>query len=102
VLHAHPQLVSARVIAPLTLRAERTAKEQSITPEAARFQVEASDKHRRQYLERFYQANWDDPELYDLVINTAHVAPPEAAGLICQLVLHLATEHSGDTTGGTC
>jgi cytidylate kinase len=101
VLHDHPHLVSARIIAPLQVRAERIAKQQGITPEAARFQVEASDKHRRDYLERFYQAQWEDPTLYDLVINTAHITPPEAAEMICQLVRRHAGEQTGNIRGGT-
>ncbi len=101
ILHDHPHLVSARIIAPLQVRAERIAKQQGITPEAARFQVEASDKHRRDYLERFYQAQWEDPTLYDLVINTAHITPPEAAEMICQLVLRHAGEQTGNIRGGT-
>jgi cytidylate kinase len=101
VLQGHPHLFSARVIAPLALRAERTSKQQGITIEAAQFQVEASDKHRREYLLRFYQADWDDPAMHDLVINTAHIAPPEAAGLICQLVLHNSAKQTQDTKGAT-
>jgi cytidylate kinase len=99
VLHGHAQLVSARIVAPLDLRAERTARQQGITLEAARFQVEASDRHRREYLERFYQSQWDDPTLYDLVINTAHITPSEAADMICRLASRVANSQANPAIG---
>jgi len=73
-----------KIIAPQALRAERIAREQGIPMEAAWAQVEASDRTRRNYLRRYYHARWDDPELYDLVINTGRISPEAAAGLICQ------------------
>jgi cytidylate kinase len=34
------------------------------------------------YLKRFYHVPWDDPELYDLVINTKRLSAAAAADLI--------------------
>jgi cytidylate kinase len=45
-------------------------------------QIEASDRHRRIYLKRFDHVRWDDPSLYDLIVNTARVTPEAAAELI--------------------
>lgn len=101
VLRDFPHLLSVRIIAPFTLRAQRTATQQGISVEAARLQVEASDAHRREYLERFYAANWDDPTLYDLVINTARLTPLEAADVICQVATyHFAPQAAPGENGG--
>lgn len=83
VLRDVPGVFHARLIAPLDARVYRLARQQSITESAARAQIDASDRHRRDYLAQFYGMSWDDPELYDVVINTARLAPEIAAGMIC-------------------
>jgi cytidylate kinase len=84
ILHDTPHTFHIRLIAPLQVRAQRVASRESISLECALARIQASDRNRRNYLKRFYQANWNDPELYDLVINTAHIPVAAAAALICQ------------------
>jgi len=86
ILRGRPDVLHVKVIAPLSLRAERVAHRQNIPIAAARAQVEASDRTRRNYLRRYYHARWDDPELYDLIINTERLTPTAAAELICLAV----------------
>lgn len=83
ILAGYPGTLHIRLIAPVDLRIQRIAKQQDIPIEAARAQIEASDQHRRQYLKRYYQADWEDPSLYDLVINTGRISSSEACELIC-------------------
>ena len=87
ILNDRPHVLRLLITAPLALRAQRIAGRQSIPISAARAQVEASDRHRRLFLKRFYKIQWDDPDLYDLVINTVHMDADEATGIICQLAL---------------
>jgi cytidylate kinase len=82
ILRDQMQVLRVRVVAPPPLRIARLVERQSISPEAAAAQIEASDRYRRNYLKRFYHARWDDPELYDLTINTEHISPAAAAELI--------------------
>ena len=84
ILKDHPNVLHVKVIASSTLRAKRIAQAQSISLEAAQSQVEMSDKNRRNYLKRYYKVRWDNPELYDLIVNTARLNPSQAACLICQ------------------
>ena len=84
ILGGWPEVLHVRVIAPRPLRIERVAERQEISLECALAQIEASDRRRRNYLKRFYNVQWDDPNIYDLVINTAHLAPIAAAQLITQ------------------
>lgn len=86
ILRGQPGVLHVRVVAPLDIRAERLATAHGIALESARAQVEASDKFRRHYLKRFYRVSWDDPELYDLVVNTGRVSPATAAEMIVQLI----------------
>lgn len=83
ILHGHPEVLHVQVVAPVAVRAERIARRQNIPFEAALAQVTASDRTRRNYLRRYYRARWDDPLLYDLVVNTERLTPAAAAELIC-------------------
>jgi len=89
ILRGLPNVLHVRVIAPADLRAERIALRHHIPLEGAQAQVEARDRYRRNYLKRFYHINWDDPELYDLTLNTARLSSDEAARHIVQAALNL-------------
>ncbi|MGW8250275.1 MAG: cytidylate kinase-like family protein [Anaerolineales bacterium] len=84
ILRGFPDTLHVKIIAPASLRAERISAEQNISLEAAAAQIAASDKARSSYLRRWYNARWDDPELYDLILNTQRLSADQAACLICQ------------------
>jgi cytidylate kinase len=84
ILRGRPDVLHVRVMAPAELRAERIARAHNLSMAAAQAQVEASDRARRNYLRQYYRVRWDDPELYDLIINTERLTPKSAADLICQ------------------
>jgi cytidylate kinase len=86
ILKDRPDTLHVRIIAPKDLRVERITQKLGITVEQALAQVEASDRYRANYLRRFYQARWDDPALYHLVLNTANLSPVQAGEIICQAV----------------
>lgn len=83
ILTGYPGALHVRLIAPVDLRIQRIARQQGIPLEAARAQIDASDQHRRQYLKRYYQVDWEDASLYDLVINTGRISSADASELIC-------------------
>lgn len=91
ILQGRPDVFHVRIIAPLPVRAARLARAQNITLEQATAQAEASDASRRAYLRRHYGADWDDPDAYDLILNTARLSPPLAAEII-STALRLARE----------
>ncbi len=82
VLRDAPNVLHVRVVAPRELRIRRTASRQRISLEAARAQVQESDRSRRAYLRRAYYVDWNAIELYDLVINTRRLTVVASAGLI--------------------
>jgi cytidylate kinase len=86
ILSSYPNVIHVRIIASHELRAKRIAEKRVIPLEGARAQVDASDRNRRLYLKRCYNARWDDPNLYDLIINTDRVTPQSAAAIIAQTV----------------
>lgn len=83
-LHDEPRALHVRIIAPLEVRVARVSETRGVTAEAANAQIQASDRSRRNYLRRFYHTDWDDPLLYDLVLNTEKITAATAAESICQ------------------
>jgi cytidylate kinase len=79
-----PLCLHIRIIAPKELRIQRVAQQHKISTSAARERVIASDRYRKNYLQRFYHINWNKPQYYDLVINTRQFSVPQAARLICE------------------
>lgn len=84
VLCGDPRALHVRMTAPLAVRIERIASYRGISPEAARAQIDTSDRTRKNYLRRAYQVNWEDPALYDLIVNTGRMSINTAAEIICQ------------------
>ncbi len=82
ILNDRSDVIHVRIIAPLPLRVDRIANRHQISLDCARSRIEASDRCRQRYLQRFYQVRWNDPELYDLTINTARLTSAEAAALM--------------------
>lgn len=84
ILHGRPDVLHVRIYAPLDLRVKRIAEKHNVSPDAARAQALASDKTRTLYLKRYYHSRWDDPDLYDVMINTEHLKVEEAAQVVCK------------------
>jgi cytidylate kinase len=82
ILRGRADVYHVRVTAPIEVRAARLTQSKGLTIEAARAQVTASDRSRRRYLKRSYGIRWDDPDLYDLVVNTQFLSPVTAGDLI--------------------
>lgn len=82
VLRGRPCVLHVHVWAPTELRISRVTTEKSISPRAARARVVASDRNRSRYLRRHYGVDWENPGLYDLVINTRDVPAAMAMEVI--------------------
>lgn len=96
ILRGQPNVLHVKVIAPSALRAERIASQRGIPLDAAHAQITASDNFRKAYLRRYYHARWDDPELYDLIVNTARLLPEKAADIICRTLSQCLPETNVD------
>ena len=71
-----------QIVAPLELRSQRLAARLELSISAARRQVRSSDHARSDYLARYHNANWLDPLLYHLVINSGPTSVEAAVSLI--------------------
>jgi CMP/dCMP kinase len=72
-----------RIIAPRGQRIALVQKRGNVSADVAAARVDASDRARAAYLRRHQDAHWDDPALYDLIINMAQMDLETAVDLIC-------------------
>lgn len=82
ILHNHPSALHVLVIAPLPERIKRVMAASKVDEDEARRQIEEFDNSRRVFIQRFFKRNLEDPDHYDLVINTEHVTYEVAARII--------------------
>ena len=75
-----------RVVAPTAFRVERIRKSQGLSQEAALKLIEDNDKATAEYLRRFYKIDWEDPLVYDMVLNTSKMDLDIAAEVIASVV----------------
>lgn len=69
-LQGIPGVLRVKIIAPAAVRAERLAAAYGLSRAAAEAAVRRGDHEQRAFNRLVYDADWDDPLLWDLVINT--------------------------------
>ncbi len=97
VLAGHVGVLHVRIIAPHAARSLCVQTRCRVSSEAAAARIAASDQARGAYLRRHYGARSDDPQLYDLMINMAHLSVEDAAALVC-----LAANQVSNRTNEVC
>ncbi len=75
-------VLRVRVTAPEGVRAERVEQSLGLTREAAIDAVRESDRERGARVKFLYHVDWDDPLLYDLILNTERLTVERAAALV--------------------
>jgi cytidylate kinase len=86
ILHNNPSALHVLVVAPTSLRIDRVMKAYKIGPENARMKIKESDNSRRVFIQRFFNRDIEDPEYYDLVVNTEHLTYEITAQVIVKAV----------------
>jgi cytidylate kinase len=81
-LRNYPAALHIQIVAPQPYRIELVMKRHEMDRRAAQNRVRASDRARFDYVRRYHDADWLDPTLYHLTINTARVPPATAVDLI--------------------
>ncbi|MCS7236448.1 MAG: cytidylate kinase family protein [Armatimonadota bacterium] len=77
--------VRVRVCAPLPIRVERLAERLGVSRSEAQAIAERYDHGVRARIRQFFDVEWEDSDLYDLVINTERIGVERG----CELVEHL-------------
>jgi len=74
--------VRAFVTAPVDVRVKRIQARMGCSADEAAREIKKSDQQRLAYMQQYYHADWRDPRLYDIVVNTEHLSMDSAAEVI--------------------
>ena len=78
ILGERPNVLRLRLVAPLADRVSRIAQFQNLSDADARRAVLRTDQERRLFIRSEFQADWEDPTHYDLVMNTSGMGVTQA------------------------
>jgi cytidylate kinase len=76
--------VAVRIIAPRKERIHRIMEKRRCTEREAKAFVDNTDFARAHFVQRYFHHDVADPQLYDLVVNLAHLPRDAAVGLIAE------------------
>jgi cytidylate kinase len=77
-----PGVFKVRLIAPLAYRVRKVQEKQGLREEEAVRYIEQVDKNRMLWTKFLYNVNWQDPSLYDLLINMEFLSLDTACSMI--------------------
>jgi len=78
-------VVRVRVIADRETRVQKAMQHQNIGHNEARAHIEKVDKERRQWIQFLFDVDWDDPHLYDVVVNLTRMSLDGACATVVGL-----------------
>ncbi len=82
VLRDYARVLHVRIHAPLEVRIRNIIKRQIVSYDLAEELVRNSDRVRARYIKKYYYEDWTNPQLYDMVVNTARMSVNMAAHFI--------------------
>ncbi|MDQ2816766.1 MAG: cytidylate kinase-like family protein [Candidatus Eremiobacteraeota bacterium] len=90
-LAGRPDVLRIFVSAPYESRCDKVARRLGCSAAEAARRIKESDRHRAAYVWQYYDAAWQDPHSYDLVLNTARLGIDLAVKLTAQAARQLTT-----------
>lgn len=85
-----------RLVAPLRSRIGLIRDKRGLTESDAEKWINRIDKERRTFFQRFFSADWNDPTVNDLIINSARFTPPQTVALILEALRQRGIDLSAD------
>ncbi len=82
ILKGVPGTLHVRVIAPYARRVDRLVEQKGNDLQNAQWAIRQSDRNSSGYIHTYFNADWDDSELYDLVLNTRTMTPETCVELV--------------------
>lgn len=84
-----PEVFHVRIIAPYASRVSRLIEQKGYEEKKAQVVIRQSDRDSSGYLNTYFDADWDDSDLYDLIINTRAITLDKVVELItCAVGTH--------------
>jgi len=93
-LRGAPHVLRVRIIAPLKLRLGMVQDRLKLNRSEALAYIEKVDEERRKWTSYLYGVDWEDPHLYDVVLNLEQMQMQEA----CEVVATIARQKSFEFT----
>ena len=87
ILKDFPGVVHTLAVAPFKVRMKRVMENFQLNQEDAKREIDRFDKSSREFIKRYFKAEWEDPVHYDIVINTERLSFQAAASLIINATL---------------
>ena len=84
ILRDHPSALHVLTLAPPSLRVQRMAEREGLSPQEATKRIHDLDKGRVAFYHKFFKVEANDPACYDLVIETSRLPFELAAQLVAE------------------
>jgi cytidylate kinase len=82
ILKDNPDAFHVLVAAPLATRINRVMGSMNLDKKAAKQEIKKYDGSRHEFIKRYFKADIEDPNNYDLVISTEHFSYEDVASII--------------------
>jgi cytidylate kinase len=79
-----PGVLHVRIVAPFVIRIERILEGGAKDPQEATGALRRSDRESSGFIRGYFDLDWQDPDLYDLIINTQSLSVDAAARIILE------------------
>jgi cytidylate kinase len=86
VLARAPHTMHALIVAPFAVRVQRMVLREDLPFRTAERVLRDADRERTEFYRRHYNVAWDEPTLYDCVVNTGRMGVDHAALAIVSVV----------------
>ena len=87
-----PGLLSLRITAPAERRVRLAQERLKLSRAEAADHVESLDRDRRKWTQFLYGLDWNEPSLYDFIVNLEHISIEQASTAVVSLVASGAFE----------
>jgi cytidylate kinase len=95
ILAQQPGVLHVRFIAPWPARVERVMRREGLSRAEAERRVRAEDQRRANYIRQYYQADWQAPDSFHLLLNTALLDEEACIRLVLTAVEELTRQQRG-------
>ena len=86
ILHDHPETVHVMLVDSMENRIQRVMDNQDLTYKKASQEINREDKRRAALYKKIGKTNYEQPELYDMVINLERIDEDSAIRMILKLI----------------
>ena len=101
ILAHHPDVLHVRFVAPLPFRVEQVMRREGVNRAEAERRVRAEDERRANHIRQYYKADWNAPDPFHLILNTALLDEAACIRLVLEAVEQLKRQQSGHSHSST-